>query len=379
MHQSSTIDSRIETLRQYLVQDPENLNLLAEISDLSLAAGRPIDAREAALKGLESRPADPFFLLRLSSAAIGEKSFEESLGVTQSLLRAGHSNPAVIYNHAYALVCLGRFEEARDLLNQQAQLDSAAVRLLIRCHHYLGEMEEAIGVATHYLSAFPEDAEIAGMLSLLYADTDQLAPAGELAAKALANMPHHMDALLATGAVALAQENADEAVNAANRALEVQPRNGRAWMILGLAGLLRLDPTSALPALKKATEYQPQHIGTWHLLGWTQLMLGDMAGAEESFQQALSIDDNFGESHGAMATIAALKGEWEIAESEAKVARRLDPDAMSAYYPRLIAAQQQGRPEVAAGIVERALRRGTAPKGGSLAEMVQRVRSSLKK
>jgi tetratricopeptide (TPR) repeat protein len=371
----STVLKRLDSLHQHLSVTPNNLNLLAEVSDLSLEAGKLSDALTATQKGLELDPSSPYFLLRLSSVNIAQHRYEDSIQVTEALIKSGHSDLPIVYNHAYAMSCLNRFTDARNILLQHAQMDSMSVKLLMRAHHYLGELSEAIAVAEHYLQRFPDDSDILGTLSLLYADTDQMLQASHASVRALQSDPNHLDALLTSGIVALAEEDAIGASIAARRALEVQPHNGRAWMIMGLMELLQIKPLEALPHLNKASIHQPQHIGTWHLIGWTHFMLGDTVSAENCFRQALMIDENFGESHGAMAALAALKGDWNTAESEAKIARRLDPKAMSAHYPRLIAAQRSGRHDLANEIVQRALQKAQSPKGDSIADMLNRIRT----
>lgn len=368
--------ARIDRLQSFLAQDPDNLNLLADLGDEAIKCGDLATARAAVEHALELQPGDPYFSLRLSSIAIGAREFDEAIAITARLLEAGHRDAAVRYNQAYALVSAGRFAEAKELLVELHGEDAAnamVVRLLIRAHHYLGELDAAIDVARRDLEAHPEDGEVAGMLSLLYFDTEDLAQAREWSLRALSQAPDSIDALLAAGGVTLAEENADETRMLMQRAVQVQPRNGRAWTNLGLADMLNLDLDAARASLTRAVEYMPEHIGTWHVLGWVQLMQRDIDGAEATFQRALAIDDNFGETHGGLAAVAASRGQWDKAEIEAKIARRLDPSGMSSQYVQMLQLQRDGRNDAAQQLIESVLKHGKAPTGGSLLDMVGRI------
>lgn len=370
------LTARLSRLQGFLDQDPDNLNLLAEVGDLALACGDLPAARTAIQHGLELRPGDPYFSLRMSSIAIAEGNFDEALQNTGGLLDAGHRDAAVRFNHAFALVHTGAFADARDVLAglyaEQAPYP-LVVPLLIRAHHYLGEIPEAIAVAQGYLESHPENGEVAGMLSLLYFDSDDLEQARAWSRKALAGAPDNLDALLAAGGAALGAEDVEEARSALLHAVSVEPRNGRAWSNLALADMLQFDLDAARDKLTQALKYMPGHIGTWHVLGWIELLQGRVDAAENCFRQALAIDENFGETHGGLAAVAAMRGHWEEAEKCAKIARRLDPESMSQHYAQILRLQQDGQAGAAMEALKSALLQGKAPAGGNLLEMLGRV------
>ena len=370
------LNNRLVRLEVYLEEDPDNLNLLAEIGDLALECGATPKARSIVRRALELRPDDPYFSLRLSSVAIAEGNYGEALTITEHLLLSNHTDPAVRYNRAIALVNLGIYADAKEILielNAEPQHYPQVVRLLIRVHHYLGELPEAVALASEYLNHHPEASDVAGMLSLLYCDCDDLASADKWSTQALKANPNNLDALLAAGNIALGSEDSKIAKDMLHRAIAVQATNGRAWTSLGLADLLDLDIDAAHVKLLQAVKYMPQHIGTWHILAWIQLLKNDIDGAEESFKQALALDENFGETHGGLATVAAARGNFDDAERLSKVARRLNPNAMSAHYAQALRLQRQGSSDVAERIIKSALSQGKAPLGGNLLDMAKRV------
>lgn len=368
--------ARLSRLQCFLDQDPDNLNLLADVADLALTCGNLPVARTAIQHGCELRPGNPFFSLRMSSVAIAEGNFDEALQITGSLLDAGHRDAAVRFNHAFALVHTGVFADARDML---AELHAEqvpyplVVPLLIRVHHYLDEIPEGIALAQSYLDSHPGSGEVAGMLSLLFFDNDDLLQAREWSQRALASAPNNLDALLAAGGTALGAEDVEEARTALLHAISVDPRNGRAWSNLALADVLQFDLKAAREKLSQALKYMPEHIGTWHVLGWIELLQGDVDAAENCFRQALVIDENFGETHGGLAAVAAMRGNWEEAEKCAKIARRLNPESMSQHYTQVLYLQQNGQAGAAMEALKSALLQGKAPAGGNLLEMLGRV------
>lgn len=370
------IRSRLVRLESYLAQDPDNLGLLADIADMAMSVGELDAARSAVIRALELRPGDSFFSLRLSSVAIAEGNFDDALLITTDLLNKNEQHPAIRYNHAFALVSAARFAEARPWLEQlyveQAEYPHIAP-LLIRCHHYLAELDQAVAVAEAVLIKEPNNAQVSGMLSLLYFDRNEFVRAGAQAEQALAGDPNNLDALLAATGAALAVEDADRATELTHRAISVQARNGRAWANLGMAELLRLNLSSAQDALANAVKYMPNHIGTWVALGWTQLLQNNLDGAEASFQSALAIDDNFGETHGGLGAVAAMRGDWAKAEALATVARRLAPESMAHYYVKIIKQIREGKSDLAMRLMERAISSQQAPAGGNLKDMLTRL------
>lgn len=368
--------ARLSRLQQYLEQDPDNLNLLAEVADLALQCGELDLSRTAVQQALVLQPDNPFFALRLSSVALAEGNGEEALAITAALRHVGQDDPAIRFNQAQALVACSRYEEAKELLQGLVDEEAPfplALRLLLRAHHYLGEVDEAIALAQSYLEVHPEAADVAGMLSLLYFDHNDFSAAAAWSQRALAQVPDNLDALLAAGGSALGAEDTAAAKMALLRAISVQPRSGRAWGNLGLVELLEFNLEAARDKLEQAVKYMPEHIGTWHVLGWTQLLQGHVDEAERSFRQTLEIDDAFGDTYGGLAAVEASRGHWEQAEHYAKMARRLDPESMSPYYAQILRLQQEEDAAATQRLVEAALKRGQAPAGGSLYEMLGRT------
>jgi hypothetical protein len=74
----------------------------------------------------------------------------------------------------------------------------------------------------------------------------------------------------------------------------------------------------------------PSHLGSWHALAWVELLSEDHEAAAAAFSRAMEQDRTFGDNHGGLAIVCALRGETEVARQHIQVARRLDPFAVNA-------------------------------------------------
>lgn len=376
MSQTTNQFAHVERLQSFLMQDPDNLNLLSDLADAALAASNSEVARNAVSRALELQPSDPYFRLRLSSIAMSEGNFDEAAGVTQALLAEGHTDTAIRFNHAYALTSLQDYAAAVVVLEQLLAEDAPYANvtgLLIRGLHHLGEMVRAVEIGLAHMEKHPQDSVCAGMLSLLYFDQDDLVQADIWSKRSLASGKDTIDALLAGGGAALGAEDPETAKNLLHRAIDLQPSNGRAWTSLGLVDMLDANLPGAEQKLTQATQYMPGHLGSWVALGWVQLMQSRLDEAENSFRRALEQDDTFAEIHSGLAAVAAVRGDMVQADVHAKTARRLDPAAISAQYPQLVQLYREGRGEDATRLVQLALQRGQAPAGGTLLDMARRM------
>jgi Flp pilus assembly protein TadD len=117
----------------------------------------------------------------------------------------------------------------------------------------------------------------------------------------------------------------------------------------------------------------PSHVGSWHLLAWTELVAGELDEAQRLFTHALELDRNFAESHGALAAIAAMRGDRATAEREIEVAERLARDGLAAKFARSVLLSAGGDPERARSLVTETIA-GLAAQGASpLGQLLSRL------
>lgn len=370
--------SQLDRYYGFLKEDQSNPRLYGEVADLHLRLGEFDEARTLLEKALAHWPTDPGLKSRIASVAIAQNRPGDAIGVLQELRQSGADHPIIRYNLAYAMMLLGGFGEARDLL--LTAIDSPEVPqarvLLARALHHLGEMEEAIKYIQPYLASKPEDAEALGILALLNLDMEDGPAAKEAANKALAVNPNENNALVTLGSLALAEQDGEEASRYFDRAIERHPKSGRAWSGKGLTSMLAMDLNRALEDLQRAVQYMPNHIGTWHSLAWCQILLNDLTGARESFEKAMAIDRNFGETHGGLAVVALLQGHPDGVPDMIKRALRLDPNSFAGRFAQSLFTSRSD-PNKAQEMVQKILMSSAEPGGEPLKDVLTRV--ALKK
>lgn len=375
MNRSET-SARRERLLDFLAQDPGNTQLLAEIIDLDLALGLLGDAEERLKRGLELAPDDTQLLFQKAGLALRSGAVDEAERLLQNIFHdRGIDAPGIRYSLAYTRMLKSLHGEAKLLLSPIAGNPETpdATSLLVRCLHFLGELEEAIALAEKHMRDHPGDATMMGSLSLLYTDMDDMGKADEWAKRALAIEPDNVDGLLTQGTLNLGQEDTEKAIERFQRVLAHKPTSGRAWVGLGLSEMLNLDLETAKGHLAKATEHLPTHIGTWHAMAWNQIVTSDIPGAKASFLKALELDRNFAETQGGLAVISVLENRHHDAEQEIKIALKLDPQCFSALFAKTLLLSRAGHGKIATKMIESVLTTTAVPGGGTLADMLKRV------
>jgi Tfp pilus assembly protein PilF len=198
-------------------------------------------------------------------------------------------------------------------------------------------------------------AEVHGVRALLLLDEGDTTRAGIEADQALRLDPHQHEAALVRGTLALWEQRLDVSSAVFEQVLASHPDSGRALLGLGQDLMLRGNIPGSRALLERASRAMPGHLGTWHALAWCQLIEGDLAGAKRSFDQAFAADRTFGETHGGLALVHALRGERSEAEESIKRAMRLDPQVRSARYARSVLLMDDGQVDEARRTVDELL------------------------
>ena len=375
-NQTIDFEAKLNNFNAYLAEDPKNLNLLAEIIDLNMHLKNYGEAKEKINVALAIEKDNPYFKLRLSTALIAEANFEGSIGITTELINNNFAEPEIKFNHGYALALNGRYDESKEFLlalYHDQHLFQFLPATLIRTLHHLGEIDEAIEIAKSHLENYPEDDSVIGMLSLLYFDNDDFSNAQVAAANALKLAPNNLDALISAAGSYIGDEKIDEASEVLNRALLLQPNNGRVLAKIGLIDMLNQDLNAAEINMQKALKAMPEHIGSWHVLGWIQILQQKIYDAETTFNHALSLDRTFGESHGGLAVIEAIKGNWAKSDEYTKVAKKLDGAVMSTYYVAILKLQDEGKGDDAAKLINTIMSTNKLPNGATFQDLLNKV------
>lgn len=342
---------RLTRLEQYLREDPNNLALLDEAFNAAFAAGEwqraRFHLRHAQALGVTGVIVD-FRESRIDMAMRrwgDARARLETLAVATDL--PSDARGAIEHDIAYTMFREGDFAGARDrlaapMLANQMTSSPAMQVLWLRTLHQVGEIKQAVEWARARSADGTLASDAMGVASLAALDVGEMDLAQAWSAAALQKNGQQLEALVAAGTVALGRRDAAQAKELLRGALTVHAEDGRAWSAFGFAELLELQLEAALFAFHQAIRFMPGHVGTWNGLGWTQVVRRDMDAAVQAFQQAVTLDRNFGESHGGLAVAYALLGQREQAEREIARARGLDVDGLATRYASAILAGEVG-------------------------------------
>lgn len=361
----------------YLEQDPCNIHLNYDLIDLCFRENQLDQAERTLTTATEYWPGEPGVLNRRAILALRRNNPQAAIVELDKILASGKADAPVRYNLGYASYLTGNFTKAREAL-EPALADAdhlpGLAPLYVLSLQQLGENDSAIAFAEKHLDAHPEDAELQGVLALLYFDGEKdMAACRRYTEAALSKHPNHPMALVAASALSMMDEKPTMAVEFAQKVVRQNPSDGRAWSSLGLAQLYLMNLPEAELALQTAVRHMPYHIGTWHALAWAQMLQKDIDGAEASFNKARDIDRNFGETQGGLAVIAQLRGDKDRAKSLMDRAKRLAPAGMTLQYLKLLQLQEKGNNEAVQKYLEETLKRSPSFKGDTVLDMVRRM------
>ncbi|MGJ7574291.1 tetratricopeptide repeat protein [Variovorax sp. RB2P76] len=364
---------RLERLQGYLAGDPDNAAMRADVFHLALQLASLEVAQAQTTWALHRAPDDRSWRHRQALLAMARGHWPEAESLLQGLIDEGEDSPAVACNLAYVHFAVERYAQAVSLLQplaaQQLQQAPQSLALLLRCLHRQGAVDEALEVFARHADQDPS-ADAFGVASLLALDAGEMRRAWAWSARALERDPQQHEALVARGTTLLGRRDAEGAMACLNAALARHPLDGRTLSALAMARLLQSDFDAAHEAFVLAVKYMPLHIGTWLGLGWCEVFRRRMPAAQLAFENALDLDRNFGESHGGLAVVQALRGEAEEAQESIRRAHKLDPGGLSARYAQAVLSGDVADPAKFQAIVRDALGAHRDAEGRSLAELV---------
>ena len=362
-----TDDERLKRLVSYVAADPTNETLRTDAAEQALNTGSPEIACELLARApgeLGNRELNLFGLAQMQLRNFGEaaKTFE-------TIVANDVDDPAVRFNLAWSLAMEKRFNEALEQLppDVTGALPQAAM-LEVQLLHEIGEFDRAAEAARRNIEIFPDEQGLAAAVSVLALDIEDIDLARSCALKAA----NHPDAMATLGTLALGESHIGEAEALFERALRTNDKIPRAWIGLGLARLVGKDGRA--PAdIDRGAELFGDHIGSWIAAGWAYLIAGDLPAARQRFERALSIDDNFGESHGSLAVVDILQGHESEASKRLAVAKRLDRESFSAAFAQVLLTAQAGKGEKAQALFEKILETPVNERGDTAAAALARM------
>ncbi len=356
---------RLQTLLQFIEQDPENLILLADAAGTALEANDTDQAFELISRYKKLADPTPELLNLEAMVALRTGRLDDAAAVFDFLIGTGFDQPAVKFNRAWVHALKNEHHSALDLLDDEAvAVTDRAAALKVQTLHHLGRIDEALTIGQELVGRFPSNDDLLGALSVAAMDADDFALARRYAVLAKGGA----DALTTQGLIALNDGDPVNGVELFDRALADQPHAPRAWIGKGL-GLISLGQMeTGIESLRRGAQIFGDHLGSWIALGWTQFMTRDLVVARKTFMHALALDDNFAESHGGLAVLDFAEGNLQSAKRRADVALKLDRECFGGMLARMLLAEADGNAEAAKRLWEKAINLPAGVDGKTLAQ-----------
>lgn len=369
---------KLRRTEDYLVSDPNNAELLAMAIDLSLAADDLARAARHAEQARTTHPDNIPLQYRHAQVLAAVGKWDEAAASFAGMLKV-NAHVSLASSLAGCHMHLGQFGAVLETLSpyaDDARLPIEGATLMVRALHHLGQYSAAVDLVEATQARTAVDAAFCGAASLLYLDLGKTVLAEEMAERALEDGSPPLEALVTLGSTALGRLDTTSACLRFTEVLARNPSEARSWSGLGMASMLERDMHGGMGHFEQAVRLMPGHIGSWHGLGWCRLLSGDIDGAEHAFAAALALDRNFGESHGALAVVAAHRGQHAAAEQSIRTALRLNPKGLSAQYAQTILRGQANDTERFKAIALRLISTHKTAGGEPLSDVVARMTQS---
>ena len=339
--------------------------LLEEATDLAVQEGHLDVAASLMARRKALGPLSPQLTNLDGLIALRQKRLIDAAAAFDLALASGIAEPEVRFNRAWVHALQGDFDATNVLLDDAtAGVSPRAASLKVQALHHLGDLTGAIEAGEDLLERFPEDNGLLGALSVAAIDSFDYELARSYAMRATGGA----DALTTQGLVALNDDDGASALLLFDKALKEAPSAPRAWLGRGLSLLAHGDIEGAAPCLQKGAQIFGDHLGSWIALGWTHFLRKDYPTARQSFDTAMGHDENFAETHGALAVLDIVENRIESARRRTDIALRLDRNCFGGTLARSLLLEMEGKPEFAAKIRTRAMNMPVGVEGKTLAQ-----------
>lgn len=356
---------RLQRLVGFVERDPGNMALRAD------AASAAIDEHQLDLAAelIEQRPSSadlPPALLNLQGiVAIARQRFDEAVPVFERLRASGVDAPAIRFNLAWAKMMTSDFVGANELLDDEAiAASSRGPSLKVQAMHHLDLYQEGLAVGRELAERYPENTALMGALATLAMDAED----GELARYYAERSGDNPEGLAARGMLTLAGPDTGAALDLFDEAIARHQHNPRAWIGRGLGLLKSGDAVAGAEALDRGAALFKDHLGSWIAAGWAHFVNGDYAKARADFDQAMSIDDTFAETHGGLAVLDIVAGDIASAERRCEIALRLDRKSFGGALAKSMLLDRHGHQEAAQRVRRIAMTTPIGPNGETIAQ-----------
>jgi|GEM_PF-2208384 len=369
---NDVMQEKLKLHLNFLEQDENNINLLITVSgyyrvlgELELAQSYLDRAKKIGQQNFWTQQGMLYMdagLLPKAEEAFINALEEEDIAINR-------------YNLAFNLYVQQKFKDALDILlpieDGTRMHDGEFLRAKLL--HHLQQFDEAVALL-HKLDN-GEDADVPGLLSLIYFDLADIKQAQYFADKALLIQSDQFNALL-TNLLIKALDN-KATIKEVEALLAVNAEESRLWFIMGIVHMRELDFVEAEKAFLQATLIWIEFYDCWINLGWCYLMQNEQSKAELAYLQAIKISKESAEGWGGLALVQALYQNIDKAEQALAQARAIDPDCYLIALAEIIISQQHD-PEQAGNLFNKAFPDATNIMNTVLTEAINSIDSKNK-
>lgn len=376
MSSDTNVVEKISRYQQFLKQDPNNINLTIDLVDLLCQANRWEDAQRVIDECPPLVKESVAIILKKGEVFLLQRDFTSARTYLEQHIDTNHE----FSKHHMAQHMLGlchffqeqysdaipAFENSLNTMSSEPQ----NLKYLAYSHHHLNQLTQALRYAEEWAQATPS-ADSFGYLAIILFDLNKLEAAEEYARRAIELAPDQSDAQVIIGSIVLAKGQLANAIEAFQIASKSNPNSGRTWLGLGLVALAQQATNEARSFLERAQTLMPKHIGTTLALGWLKFKLGEIEQAKSEFENALALDRNFAESHGALACAYIMLDQIESATEHITLARKLDPHNFASAYAQVLQLRKQGKANEAEALQSKIMNQRPPQQSMTLVELVQ--------
>jgi len=370
---------RAAKLEGFLKVDPNNAELLRDLAECYHLGGDQEQALATYERLIGLGGETPAVLNGKGSALLALGRWQEAAEVLAKAAAEGEAAP-LLFNLGYAELGAGAAQKAVGHLARAVELKQDDPRLyyyLAFAYDELGEGDRAEQALAHGLALNPTHAESLSLSAHIQMLRGRIEQARQTLALLLENHPGSIEGLFLQGQLEMLNFDAQKALEYLNRAHQLAPNDVDNLIALGQANLMLQRATAARKALNRAVMLDATQAMAQLALGWACLFENDPAPAEAGFTKALSNDPDLADAHAGLAIVYLGRGDTARAKAALAQAKRLDSSNLVAMLVEAGTAGQQGNADAARRIMDELMQGGSYSQAGwSNRELVERGKGS---
>lgn len=290
-------------------------------------------------------------LTRIAEMHVGDRRYDEAIGVYTMGLRNEPENVELLYGYGTALRATGQNEKALGRFEAALKLDPRHAGALVgkaAIYYELGNVPEAFRLLESAVAAAPANPLAYGVIGALYEDMKRpdearlmtghyYFHAGDLkqAANAYRSalvIKETPEAHQTLGSVKLQLGQFKEAEEHFRKALELKLKPAavaHAQLAHALAKQGRIP--DALTSLRRALREDARQPGYWAQLSWISMLAGDKVESEKAARKSIELDPNQSAGYRYLGDVLSASGRFADAIGAYEKALSRDPDLPDVY------------------------------------------------